>query len=1106
MAEEGLAAAPESGRLHLIRAAALERGGEIQPARQSLRRATPLLAGAVPDEVALLRRWAELEDAHGTSAPVSYAALATALERSAPQSADLRRALERGLEVSVRDSDWEKAAWFHARLRLPTPPGARDAESPVAGLRIPGGLHALSFIARGKPRPSAEHFLAEYSRAIIQNTSSANRQATADYTARLRAYFQRIAELESFGARRGDRLAITLSVADRDSRQITEKVSHLLGWKARNTGNHLILEVSEKTVQSRRKETASALEIDEVRLQENLQAGRPFTFEIPNERADLMLEESAWRAHFYPKQNPAGGFAQALAENPQMARLYVGLSGLHSRARAALLSAVGLKDLGLKYAGLLCRHGTALAVENGRAATPGGEPAEPVWASLVGADPKTPARFFQVLLEKDQGLLLAYFSALSRLDGPHQRYTVRSEGRARKLYELFRLGPEWRVGAGQLVKESPLIEFLRSVPLDEQGRARLPGGPGAWTSPGERTAPEEEILARLARPHHDRDHTRMPELAALVAVQRIDAHRAEPLTEAAARLLAGHYWEFAAAYPYFAVLDGLGEREFASFFALGEKLRRAPPDRLPLVMGQLHSLIALLCRARESGAMNARQAAALFAEVTERFAQSASAADFTASSLDMLRRILAAAAERARGAGADESVGSLLLGHLPAVAFGLNGAAWQLDPGQRRLSDYREVLELQKVPALEPLLSIYDAAARLGRGDGEIGELIRILEQGLARIPAAEIPGSLEIRGRLRARLESYQPNKLRETVERLRQGPPAGEHIQKLSREILAELNSQVTLALAGLLYASHLSPNDLLVAEDPLFLRKHEFIRVSPVPRLFVAADLAAGKAGSHLTGGFADFGAAAGRVALAGAKQTDSHSEAFFTAQISSLRITDWSRLRDEDLTLAGLKMRLAREWLVRAAADSQLHAGLAEATRGLLAPARRAELFDALESRNWKAAWDALTLPDLYFLADRYLQSYSTDLWESPVTRALRRAYRAGDGARLQALGASLPSLLRCGHPHLAAPAPYEEYESYLMTGMIGERSAEFKLYLAHYFAGQGIPAAALSALAEPAAEEILRELPMSDLRDWRSAQAAFHGLNHELVERILRRER
>jgi hypothetical protein len=258
----------------------------------------------------------------------------------------------------------------------------------------------------------------------------------------------------------------------------------------------------------------------------------------------------------------------------------------------------------------------------------------------------------------------------------------------------------------------------------------------------------------------------------------------------------------------------------------------------------------------------------------------------------------------------------------------------------------------------------------------------------------------------------------------------------------------------------------------------------------------------AGSFFTGSFADFGDAAGLAAAKSAKLGGEYGENMAAKQLGAIRMTNWATLRDEDLRLLGLKVTVAREWIVRAAGQSEIETTLAEATLGLLSLTRRADLLAAMAEADWGAVWNIVTLSDLYFLGDRYLERYPVDPWQSPAVSALRRVAAHNDGSRLQLLGAELDDLLDCSHPHLRVAPPYEQYEMDLFQTRLAERTSEFKLYLARFADQAGIPASALAAIAEPAARGILKKLDMSDLHDWHSVLSAYATLDWNIVGEVV----
>ena len=1096
--QAGIDAAPQSARLYLARAEALEKKDRFYEARGTLREITAKL----PDP-ALLARLAEMEDAGGEHAARYYRQTMEA----GGQSPDL---VTRGLLAALRDGDLESAAWFQARQAGGA--GTARSRAQTATLPIPGGLAALSFMARSR-LSSPDRFLVEYARTSARNLEAIDKKSAESYTEAIHEHFRRIAELSALGVAKDGRVTVTVAV-DKKNQKNTEKVLDLLGWRMRTGKQGVTLEPAEKGSRARHQETASALAVDEVGMQQALEAGQAFSFEIPTESAGVALGEETWR-QFYSKEKYAGGLAEAIASDIHLAETYAAIGQMDANTAAVLVAAVPLRTLAEKYGLMLLQYSSALAVGNGRATVPGGDAAEAIWTNLAGANPRQPGPFFRALLAKQDGKLLAFYSALSALDIQHQRFFTRTPQRAAKFYELFKDAPETQHSKSRHIQPGSFTEFLAEVPLDNDGSVDFPGSPEVWMvakgqsrSAGNVTkmmkklkravAPdvEDEILLRLAGTRYKELKTERSELDNFLAVMRIDEHRSDPLDEASALLLAQHYAEDGAAYPFFATLTGLGQPQFAQFFALADDWRGASEIEKNTRLATLNSLVKILCLAQQAGTLNEAQAATLFGKVIDGVAKASSPAARTAASLDLTREILQTANGTAKGAplSPDEAMRSLILG----------------GPDPAREAAFSQVLELQKAPSLAGVMALADAARNLSLGKGSPGEQIKVLETRGSGLSAVENPKDLpkDLKGKERQSVEGFQSRRLPEIVKQFREKTSRKKvnpkDLEKLTEDYLEELDAPVRWALESVVYAYYLSPDDLLVSEDPLLLRKHQFVTLEPgrkADHLFEPADLnqTSNKAGSYFTGGFADLGDAAGMAAALSSKLGGDTGSVVAAKQISALRSTHWEQLREDDLRLLSLKVTVAREWIVRAASQPDLAAALAESTLGLLSLTRRADLLAGVGDNNWKSVWSLVTLSDLYFLGDRYLARYAKDPWQSPATLALRRRIAGDDGARLEWLGAEFDDTFGCSHPHLRPAPPYEEYEKDIFPTRLAERTAEFKLYLARYADEAGMEPHDLAAVAEPAARAILKKMQLTDLHDWRSALAAFAGLNDKIVE-------
>jgi tetratricopeptide (TPR) repeat protein len=1099
-AESGVRAAPQSARLYLTKAELLEKLDRFYQARQTLRDA----AAAVPDP-SLVARLAEMEDAGGEHAARYYRTLAEAGNKSL---------LDRGLEAAQRDGDFENIAWFQAQLgagKAAAPPRVRTGTA-----TIPGGLEALSLVAHSRSS-SPDRFLVEFARTAVTFLDIRDKKVAELYSGIIREHFRRVGDLAALGTVAGGSATVTITARDKAGQKNAEKVLDLLGWKMHASKLGVKLDPAEKGARAAHQETATALAIDEIGMQQALESGKPFSFSIPMDAAGVVLGEEPWRTQFYPKEHLPGGLAEAIAGNLELAQTYAALGQMDPGTSTALVSGIGLKVLAEKYAGLLYQYSSAMAIEHGRAAVPGGAPAETAWTRLVGASPAQPGPFFRALLARDDGKLLAYFAALGELDIGHQRLFTRTADRTARFYDLFKESPEIQLSSARHLRSGSFVEFLSEVPLDDDGNVNFPGSPEVWmvakgqSHSVEHTARmlkklkrvvapdvEDEILLRLARTHYKQSAQSRSELENFVAVVRIDGHRSDPLDEASALLLAQHFSEDGAVYPYFAILTGLGQKQFEQFFQLVEILRHMPPAERAAQLAPIDSLIEIVCLARQAGTIDEPRSTELFGRIVERFQKVSTPAARTAASLELVRQILASGKDPA--GDPDAGMQSLLLG-LPDEAAS----------GQGRVARFRQVLELQKVPALATLLALTEALENLATGKGSAAAGIKVLESQAAGLLVVDVPKELGLKGRERDLVEAFQPRRLPEIVKQFREKTARKNvklpDLEKLATEYLQAIDAPTRWALAGIVYACFLRPDDLLVSEDPLLLRKHQFALLdepSNLVRVFEPSQLyqSSQSAGSSFQGGFANFADTAGLAAAVSGKLGGESGQTVAGKQISAIRSTNWEQLRDGDLRLFGLKIAVAREWVARAAGRPELAASLGEAAFGLLSLTRRAELLGALADGDWRAVWNVLTLSDLYFLGDRYLERYPADAWVSAATQALRRELARNDGSRLAMLGADFAFTFGCSHPHLRGARPYEAYEKDMLIFKLAERSAEFKLYLARYADAAGQGASSLGVVAETAARTILKRLQMTDGHDWRSVLAGFSEFDGKMWEEAL----
>lgn len=1113
-ADAGLLLVPRSANLYIVKADAMQKQGETYGARSTLVR-----GAAIVTDPALLSRLATSEDTFGGSAVDAYARLA----ESPASSAEHLRALERGFVVALRDDDLKHAQAFAALLESAGHPEFRtllnaQAQDDSSAI-VPGGVDALAFAARIPEHVPADRFFVQYCQRVIDLLSPTVAPDKKLFIGEIEEHFERISALEAFGKHDGGKLVIPLSIADKNARKNSEKVLGLLGIKLRSTKGVVELDLGEKKDQAKKQDTVSALAIDTVGMEEAFRAGKPYTLEIPYERASIYPNEKLWRETFYAKDNSPGGFATAVLRLPRMAPLYIAISFLDRKTISELLSAINLNALYDHYADLMYLFSPAFAVQDNRASVPGGPNAEKIWASIAGVSPQQPGAFFRALLERDGGKLLAFYFTLSQLDRSHQAFFTANYPRTEKFYKLFASSKEMERGISGVTSDSTFREILRSVPLDREGHINFPGSAQMWTAGKGRAtgelpatkllkhatktvAPEveDEVLLRLAGTRYSQKYSEsgasLTELDSFLAVSRIDAHRTEALDEESASILAQRYSDYSSAYAYFTDLTALGAPEFRQFFVAVDRIRSHSLIDENLQLGQLHALIEWICLLNRHHTIGDRDAAQLFRLICDHFAAANSEASYTAASLDSARAILLHCLPDEKTATLDVKIRACVLGTTL--------------PSSQQMVDYQRVLDDQKVPSLGMLFSIYDAAVKWSAKTPGPSDLAPI-EKSATSIPSIGLPKDSKVRGKEKDFIARYETSPILKIMNEVDQKAAKRkvnrDEIAKLSNELLAELEPQVTLALVGPIYGSFLRSTDLVESADALLLRKHHYVNFSEggnqdanVVSEFHKDDEGVG---SYFVGGFAQFPLAAGSAAEVGWRNGGgSGAGESVVAEIAAIRATAWEHLEESDQRLLSLRISVAREWIVESANRPELLEALSEETLGLLSPARRADLLNGIESRNWEKVWASAMLPDLLFLGAKYVDRFKTDPWSSPVTVALRTVAAKNDGSRLQVLGSFTYHTLGCAHPHLFTDAPYEEYERQLLPDEIAERSAEFKLFLSFIADSASVQPSSLGGVAETLAAKAFRAAQMNSPNDWRSLLAAYASVTPDDLRKAL----
>jgi tetratricopeptide (TPR) repeat protein len=1120
----GVTAVPASARLLALNVDALTALGRIDDARRVAR-----MAARRVSDPALLSRTASFEDRYGADSPAYYKSLIekVRVEGSPDAKPDSvwRAAAERGLLASIRERQPAACAWFAALIasNLCSPDNA-VANSPV--ITIPGGTHALLFMARGPQRSSSRSFLADYSGSLAANLTGVDEKATEAYRTELFDYFRLLSELKAMGSVVNGKTLVRLSLESGKTREITGRVLAMLGWRSRRQNGKTLVEPETKGQNTKRQNLASALMVDVVAMQENLQSGKEFVLEIHDESVAVFPDENLWQSQFYPGLHYTGGFAEALVRNPEMASFYIALSSMNAPS-ADIVVASGMKFMAEKYGSLLTRYSSCLEMSPARVEVPGGEAAAPIWASLAGVSPAYPGRFLRALLDKDDGHLLRFYFLLSQLDFSRQRFFTANQKRTAAFYDVFRQSAQVGGRQSASIDSASIEDLFREMPLDSEGRILFPGGPEVWlvaknqsstvqaierrlkklsrvTTPDQ----EDDILLQLIRTDFNEQGNRLAAWQNFLAVVRIEAARPEPLDAASALLLTEKFVANRGLYGYFTGLTALNADHFREVLSFSEKIQGLDRRKTNIAVGLFQSVLYLLSAAEKSGRITPEKAAAQLFEFARAMNQAQSPSQRSHAALDFLGAYMDAA-------GVDRNSSSLAGILIPAIADQQVQLpdGHSVNPRETLRNDYARVLELQKVPPVNDLLKVHAALLDLSSGKGDARLAAGVLADATSRMQDVEIPKKLKLPESDLELLKSSQVSRLAEVNLELQKEVGKKKidprHLQEIADECWDSLAFRTVVALAGQIYAANFRSGDLLISEDPFFLRKHQFVVWGHFSHNFFDSgelDVSSDPGGSRVTGGFDRISTVAGRVAAGSLRDVDSTSSFVSWALLGSVRAADWSRFDQAALRNVAVQIHAAQDWLVLSTAQAQLYDAVGTATYGLLSLNRRALLLAALRSRDWESVWSSVSVTDLFFLAERLRAHLTADA--SPISPVMTSPaiseYMASAGLPpgADAMGPTLQYLRRRPAPQMVELPPYEQIANESFPVFLAERVAEFKIYLVRLFAREALPAAALPAVAEAATRSVMRDIQMTNIKDWQSVLDAYEGFDDARLKDVI----
>ena len=1155
-AHQGLQVAPRSVELHQFQGDLLKQSHRIP----EMRRAVETAAATFPGNVEVLAKLARVRDVFGYRAAEAYEGLAEALEAEKAGSDRLEPVLERGLLVALRDGDRARAASMSARLKQ-LGRGDIPAIDPIAGpaskkglLVVPGGVRGLARAAGLREDTPPETFASDFVSHLIRRTYG---KAGAGYVQALRYYFDSVAALRAHARSRKLEFQILLETGNESRLKKTREVLALLGWAIRRSEGRIRVELGTDELAALRQTFSSALGVDEMEMKSQLEAGASYRLTFSDQRVPIIFEERFWLRRFFDGNRPVGGLLRAFAEKIPSARLYAGLAAMNDEARRLVVETYTSRELLEVHPNSLLAYGSALSVREGGLLLPGGAAAAAAWESLLGARPDRPKRFVRRLFSQDNGKPLAFYHTLINLPDSNQRFFTSSPGRLAKFYAAFPFTGSEEAKRRIVNHRIPFRTLVRELPLDGQGRVRFPGSARVWTvshgwsgrpdeiptsaglaAPAVSPEAEDEILLRMPLVEYQFSMKKYSLAENFLAVVHLERHWDHPMSEEAALLLSRHYPKYREIFPYLASLPRPSTQQLQRFFQAARNVEDVDLTSLNDTLGLFHGLLQTLVLLSENRALEESEIASILDALCRRFAEARTEAEFAGATVAVLRRLEQALpvppppadsdsssytrsnAGRSKilapqPAGLDGQLMAALGGRSRQVEFESNGRRATIDAGSMNRKRLEEVLRLQRVPSLTGLLELYDAAHAV-RGDRDqavldsfrrkFGELHELEQQIENQLTDAQRGNAVFLQRGRTSRWIRQLNNAIANRSRGNRSDP-----LPELSQEIVGHLDGSFKDALVGWVYAYYFSPRDLVVAEDPLLTRKHQFhVAVGSGGRNYwpvASRQTLRRQTGNYLRGPLCQIATLTGEIGLVKAEAgesigTDPVVEGFAAAQLSGVRSLPWPHVNPLTMHLVALKIRLAREFLARSSLQQEMQQDLAQIVEGLLGPTRRAQLLEAVATRELEGLTDLLSSSDLYFLGHRlWDEKQAAHLGNGPIREALERAsalvpshqdrFFAGSELSDRTYGKRLP------------PPPYEEYNNSLLTHHLSKRLGHLMLTLAESADRSGLPLEALALVAEPAVRHLALNAQMNNSADWKGALRAMSELPlEELVRQVV----
>jgi len=994
-----LSAEPVSEALE--RARALEEAGRPTQARGVLASA----ASSENDPQALLA-YAEFLDRYHDPARVE--AYQRALEALGPAASGRKRHIARRLAVlAVVDGDEAAARDGLDAYRKAGGAGldpieqalerqaAPQALGPYGSTQIPGPLYSFRRMAALSSDQEPEELLPALARNVMTSGYRASRGPQGleqtEYLKLLLQYLDQARELEQFA---GPDQVIDVPACESEQ---TAQLLKILGFRLRNEcGPTAVLE----TVNPSR----AFLSIDSgfplADLEHAYRTGKPWRLDYKPTSLPVLFGPDYWMSGAGEKSE--SGFITTFLNDPTLARLFVAMANLHRPTALELRDKVKIETL-KSYAHVLDFFGGMFEIRNGRAVVPGGYDAAKTWQEMVGERILEPARFFQKLIELDDGWMAAYFDALLRAPEPARSYFT--EPRRMKRFWTTLRGRVTSPGPARPIfrANSDLLLMTSRLIINSGGKAYLPGGLEVWRRLFfEHKHSKATNFNKEARGWDDSEDvvdamfafTRKvienDPLQMFMAISNVDRHRAQKLQPQTVWKMMEAYEEYGDQFTLFNDAPNISDESIIAYLDLmpgllkgGNQVRKA--NRVGMLQGLL-GLWSIFCR---QGQIPPEQADPSFRKIVALFDDIDDELQTFEAGRAGLKELLAAA-----GTSPDASPQDTVLELL----------AGKPGPGEASIhEEVRDRLEtLFRHQRLVPLKTLFDLADHLERVSRGETFNVAMANRLAARISEIRLPRSNLSSAESNAFAHGHWVEKHiseQRSLNLRREVDKARDNAQKLS-EIRGLLGPILRDTLVGLNYIYYSPPGAELIRANPLFVRSHDFLGIQGTSSWQMCRLLGTGwpsSGGGRLVGSLVGLSYALNEAEqnfLVPVKRQALIWQDLAPQVLLGVTVTRWWGVSRQQQHFVALHLRLGEELVAQAAANPGIREWVYRKLRPRAEPARLWTVEQLLEQGRLKEAVQEVTPAEHFHLAKLYMKE--EELFEglsSPCAREIRRLAQA-----------------------------------------------------------------------------------------------------------------